>query len=218
MVITKLDEIAWLYNIRGADIPCNPVAICYAVVTLNEAHLFINPIKLGSHESECKKHLIAGGIQLHSYKDIDNYLLKLCNNIKLNKKNEKILIDITQINWKLYKILNDSNEDIIKNQPSLISLPKAIKNPVEIEGMRQAHIRDGVALTAFFCWLETYYCNLGTHYIRTFMCNIYSIQYLYLYIILHIHYLYIQYIHTIYTIYTHYIYTPYTHTIYTHYI
>lgn len=164
-VITKLDEIAWLYNIRGRDIPCNPVAICYAVVTLDEAHLFINPVKLGSHESQCKRHLLSADIQLHPYGDIDGFLNELYHTCV--EKEAKVLVDATQINWKLYNILNqgatsDSNYNVVVNHPSLLLLPKAIKNDIEIEGAKQAHIRDGAALTAFFHWLESYYCNLGS--------------------------------------------------------
>lgn len=165
MVVSMLDEVAWLYNIRGGDVPCNPVSICYAVVTTNSAHLFIDHRKMvrsADPRGDIFSHLAGADIQVHPYSTIDSFLSELYADCLRTGKH--VLCDLNQINFNLYSVLsggggNDSGsaDSVIVNRPSLITLPKAIKNAVEIEGARQAHIRDGVALTAFLYWLEQQY-------------------------------------------------------------
>ena len=167
-VISMLDEVAWLYNIRGGDVPCNPVSICYAVVTAEKAHLFIDERKLvrsADPKSNIFSHLAAADISVHPYEEIDAFLLQLYEFCALH--NHVVFCDHNQLNYRLYSVLTGqatstkpaASTTVLENRPSLISLPKAVKNEVEVEGTRQAHIRDGVALSAFLYWLEARYAD-----------------------------------------------------------
>lgn len=140
LVISALDDVAWLFNIRGADVEFNPVATAYGVVTLNEGlHLFIDADKVASAPSGA-----LDGITIHAYEDIEAFLKNL------SSRGLKTMADPAQLNWRLYRAI----ESNVVEAPSPISLPKSLKNCVELQGMRNAHIRDGVALTAFIAWMH----------------------------------------------------------------
>jgi Xaa-Pro aminopeptidase len=124
---------------RGSDIPYNPVTIAYAVVTPTAAHLFIDSSKL---TAEVTQHLHA--VELHSYGDIEAFLVDAAASCI-------VWADLSQLSWALALSLPAS---ALKHNPSLIALPKSIKNAAELQGIREAHVRDGAALTAFLCWLD----------------------------------------------------------------
>jgi Xaa-Pro aminopeptidase len=136
IIFSMLDEIMWLYNIRGADVDYNPVAYCYALVTNKEAILFIDKDKL---TGEVTNHLTSANIQVLDYFTIEKHI-----------KDKNYLADPAQLNWLLYSSLKDSHKDVT----SPITYAKSIKNSSEIHGIIQSHIRDGVALTSFLAWLE----------------------------------------------------------------
>jgi Xaa-Pro aminopeptidase len=138
LVVTMLDEVAWLLNIRGTDVDYNPVVISYAVVTTEEVAYFVNPLKV---TEEVRNHF-GQSVQIHGYDQIETYL-------KTKSQLGKILIDSTKVSWRLKNAIG--NAAIEKLSP--ITLPKSIKNDHELQGIIQAHIRDGVALTAFLHWL-----------------------------------------------------------------
>jgi len=138
-----LDEICWLFNLRGSDIPFNPVFRAFAVLTSNEMHLFTDQSRI---TKEIQYH-IGPQVQVHSYEDIGPYLAA-------NKAN-KLLVDPNQLNYRLYSLIQSKE---IMDSPSIVSLHKAKKNNAELDGIRQAHLVDGVALTAFLHWLTT---NVG---------------------------------------------------------
>jgi Xaa-Pro aminopeptidase len=140
-IIASLDDIAWIFNIRGNDIECNPTPISYAVITADSAILFINESKvpLGT-----KEYLEKSGVQIRDYYEIENYIKSL--------KSVNLLLDPARMNYKLYKIVpNDVN---ITEQMNPSTKLKSVKNAVEIEGMKNALRRDGVAMVKFFHWLE----------------------------------------------------------------
>lgn len=137
LVVSMLDEVAWLFNIRGSDIEFNPVVIAYAVVTPNAAHLFIDVEKLGG---EVREHLL--GVEVHPYAEVDVFLSSL--------KEEVVWADESQISWNLGLALGPA----LKPKTSPIALMKSIKNEAELRGIRAAHVRDGAALTAFLHWLD----------------------------------------------------------------
>jgi len=140
-IIASLDDIAWVFNIRGNDIECNPTPISYAVIEADSALLFINESKvpLGT-----KEYLEKSGVQIRDYYEIENYIKNL--------KSVNLLLDPARMNYKLYKIVpNDVN--IIEQMNPTTKL-KSVKNSVEIEGMKNALRRDGVAMVKFFHWLE----------------------------------------------------------------
>jgi len=145
-VITTLDDIAWLFNIRGGDVTFNPVVLSYAVVTLNEVHLFLDENKLND---EIKSELAKENVQIKPYNDVYDF-------VKQVGKDEKVLIDGTKIN---YAILNNIPAGVEKiDQFNPVMFFKAQKNEVEIKNIRNSHIKDGVAVTKFMYWLKN---NVG---------------------------------------------------------
>lgn len=146
IVLSSLDDIAWLLNIRGTDVPCNPVAVSYVVVSEKETVLFINPVKI---KDEVKKELEQDGIVIKAYEDLNNYLSTLA-------KESKIMLDPIKTSFGICKGLNESIEIIEKD--NVTTKIKGIKNKVEIENIKNAHIKDGVAMVKFLHWLDN---NLG---------------------------------------------------------
>ena len=144
-VLTSLDDIAWLLNIRGDDVRCNPVVLSYLAVTGTEAFLFINPQVL---DQETEAYLIGLGITLKPYDEIYEYIKTL--------QNEKVLLETARVNYAIIRGLDSSNEIINQMNPTVLA--KAVKNPVEIENMKKAHIKDGVVMARFACWLKK---NIG---------------------------------------------------------
>nr|XP_002736408.1 PREDICTED: xaa-Pro aminopeptidase 1-like [Saccoglossus kowalevskii] len=138
LVVTALDEIAWLFNLRGSDVQFNPVFYSYAVISKDSVNLFIDEAKI---DNAVRKHLNSNEasngddsalrVTIHPYGALGSFF----GNIYVQTTEPKT--------WKRRII-----------QPSPLSLAKAIKNDVEIEGMRQSHIRDAVALCELFMWLE----------------------------------------------------------------
>ncbi|KAK5166302.1 uncharacterized protein LTR77_008563 [Saxophila tyrrhenica] len=152
-VVSMLDEIAWLFNLRGNDIPYNPVFFSYAVVTPTTVTLYIDESKL---EDSAKEHL--KGVKIRPYNDVFSDIAAMASSepaangsSETSKPKRKYLIS-TKGSWALSKALG--GEDKVDEIRSLIGDAKAIKNETELEGMRQCHIRDGAALIEYFAWLE----------------------------------------------------------------
>lgn len=142
MLLTSLDDIAWLYNIRGNDISYNPVALAYTMVYEETAALYINRRAVSE---EVKARLEADGVQLRSYLDIYRDVSGL-------KKGSHIWMDETTVNVALREAVPAGVTVINKMNPTTAA--KAVKNPVEMEHVRKAHIKDGVAVTKLICWLK----------------------------------------------------------------
>jgi len=152
MVISMLDEIAWLFNLRGSDIPYNPVFFSYAVVTPTDVTLYVDDSKL---DEEVKKHL--GDVKIRPYEAIFGDITALSTaeskdaDTDEKKPQPKFLIS-TKASWALSEALGGG--DKVDELRSPVGDAKAVKNETELEGMRQCHIRDGAALSEFFAWLE----------------------------------------------------------------
>ncbi len=140
VVISMLDEVVWLFNIRGSDVAFNPVVISFAVVTQDQALLFVDQ---GKVTPALLAHL-GDGVEIRPYEAIEEFLAA-------QAQIGPVLADPTQLNWRLCQALGKSAVDHV----SPATLAKSIKNAVELDGIRQAHIRDGAALTAFIHWLQT---------------------------------------------------------------
>lgn len=149
-IISAIDDIAWLFNIRGNDVSYNPVVISYAFVEEEKATLFIDYEKL---TPETMAYLEAEGVSVAPY-------LAVYDTLKNIAPDKTILIDGIKLNQSLYESIPEACLKINKISP--ISFLKSIKNEVEIEGFRRAMISDGVALTRFFMWLEK---NVGNEII-----------------------------------------------------
>lgn len=155
MVVSMLDEVAWLFNLRGSDIPYNPVFFSYAAVTPNSATIYIDSAKVGS---EVREHL-KGAVEIKPYdalfSDLATIAEMAANDIQTNgvaKSHSPRLFLSNKSSWALS--LGLGGEEKVEEGRSPISDAKAIKNETELEGMRQCHIRDGAALIKYFAWLE----------------------------------------------------------------
>ena len=140
-VLTTLDDIAWLFNIRGNDIMCNPVVLSYAMITMDEAVIY------GQQEAfvNVLEELTSAGVTIKPYNDI-------YEDIKNVNVDTKIYMDIDKANFAIVKNISEGVEVIAGENLTL--LPKAIKNSTEVKNERIAHIKDGVAVTKFMYWLK----------------------------------------------------------------
>lgn len=145
-IITTLDDIAWLFNLRGNDIAYNPVVLAYAVITLEHAYLFLDQDKLSA---DIKQNFAADKVELKDYSEIYSFVTSLSAQMT-------VLLDSKKVNYSIYKNLNSEIRIVDATNPTVLF--KAMKNPVEIENLRKAHIKDGVAFTKFMYWLKT---NIG---------------------------------------------------------
>lgn len=143
-IITTLDDIAWLLNIRGNDVAYNPVVLSYAVITLEQAHLFANA---ACFSQEVKTALQKDGVVFHPYDEIVSFVKQL-------DPAKKVLLDPLKVNYEIY--IGTAGEKIEQSNPT--QLKKAMKNETELANIRNAHIKDGVAFTKFMYWLKT---NVG---------------------------------------------------------
>ena len=140
LIVSALDEIAWLLNIRGNDVEYNPVVISYVVLEADKCTLFVNPEKI---DSAAQNYLDFNNIDVQPYEAVFDYIHGLRGTI---------FYDGAKVNEALYEAINqDANA---KNIQSPILIEKAKKNTVELEGERIAMRQDGAALTRFFKWLE----------------------------------------------------------------
>ncbi|KAF2490398.1 aminopeptidase-like protein [Lophium mytilinum] len=150
-VVSMLDEIAWLYNLRGNDIPYNPVFFSYAVITPTAATLYVDDSKLSP---EVKSHL-GDAVTIRPYDSVFGDIEALSTELTQNKGEEttpkKFLVS-TRASWALNQSLGGA--DKVDEVRSPIGDAKAVKNEVELEGMRACHVRDGAALIEYFAWLE----------------------------------------------------------------
>ena len=145
LLLTALDEIAWLLNLRGNDVAYTPVFLAYMLLTLDGAQLFVHEQILSD---EIRRKLEQAGISVSPYDGIENALQDITDG-------KKIWIDSGSANYRLVHSLGGV-EKIDKSSP--VTLMKAVKTPQEMEHIRAAHVKDGVALTRFMRWLKT---NVG---------------------------------------------------------
>lgn len=142
-ILSALDEVAWTFNIRGTDVAYNPVAISYAFVSEKESVLFVNPKKLTADVADRLK---KEGVKLADYSMLYSYLTRLPDETV-------VWIDRNKTNVAICNALPKSCSVIDQISPA--NHLKSIKNETEIAGFRSAVLKDGVALSKFFYWLET---------------------------------------------------------------
>jgi len=141
-VMSALDDIAWLFNIRGNDVDYNPVVIAYALVEEDKATLFIAPEKL---TAATRIYLENEGVSVAAYTGIYDALRGI-------SASKAVLIDGAKLNQSLFEAIPVGCAK--RNTMSPVFKLKSIKNEVEMAGVRRAMVKDGVALTRFFKWLE----------------------------------------------------------------
>ncbi|APU95752.1 aminopeptidase P family protein [Sphingobacterium siyangense] len=140
-LISSLDDLAWLLNIRGQDVPCNPVVLGFVLITAENATLYIEPSKLTAQATE---ELKGYGVDIAAYEDLFETVPTL--------EVASILIDPKRTCFAVFDSVPKEVKIVEKINPST-SL-KAIKNKVEVENNRHTFVKDGIALTRFFKWLE----------------------------------------------------------------
>ncbi|MBR1462289.1 MAG: aminopeptidase P family protein [Prevotella sp.] len=139
MLVASLDDIAWMLNLRGDDVHCNPVFVSYLLISSQKATLFINPDKL---TPEVANYLRGEGVDTDTYEHVGKGLKDYFE--------YNILLDPNEINYTLYKTVTRE----IVNGESPVKRMKTVKNEREIAGFREAMLKDGIALVKFLMWLE----------------------------------------------------------------
>ena len=171
LVVSMLDEVAWAFNIRGCDVEFNPVTIAYGLVTKDAANLYIEKAKLSG---EVRAHLKAAGVGVKPYAEMEGDIQRLAGS------GQTFMIDPARVSFGLTSAIEEASRAPPPPKPkgrkrkseaaasasakapakpivestSPVVVAKAVKNAAELEGMREAHIRDGAALAAFFHWVE----------------------------------------------------------------
>jgi len=143
-ILTDPASLAWLFNIRGNDVVHNPLALGFAIIPAkSKPLLFMEVTKLDDHI----KTALAEISTLHEPQNLESELANLATE-------KSALCDPDRISIALKQIIETSNGKIIHGRDPVV-LPRAIKNEAELNGTRNAHIRDGVAMAKFLCWLDT---------------------------------------------------------------
>lgn len=145
-ILGSLDDIAWLYNIRGRDVENNPVVISYGIVSLKGAYLFVDQDKINT---DVENHLKKNGVAIKNYEEVAQFIGAI-------EGNTRVQLDKNRINRWLYKSIPESCK--IVNRVDITTNLKAIKNQTEIENQKNAYIKDGVALVKFLYWIDS---NIG---------------------------------------------------------
>lgn len=141
-VVSTLDDICWTLNIRGNDIDFFPLVLSYGIITMDSFELYIDERKL---DDKLKAKLAKDGVNLHPYNDIYEDVKKFGSDVVA-------MIDPGKLNYALFNNIPENVKTVKKRNPAI--LMKAIKNPVEIENIRKAQIKDSVAHVRFMKWLK----------------------------------------------------------------
>ena len=151
VVLSSLDEIAWLLNVRGADIDYNPLVISYLLVTMEQAYWFVQKDVSADLDEETLAsfgELQSDEVTICNYEEVD-----LALSTFVVEDVDHIYVDPATLNIRIRETLDESGYSVVEG-PSPVPLRKAVKNSVEIDGMREAHLEDGLAMEQFLFWLE----------------------------------------------------------------
>ncbi|WP_075602823.1 aminopeptidase P family protein [Saccharicrinis aurantiacus] len=141
-IVSALDEIAWVLNLRGSDVSYNPVFHSYLIISLDSVHLFIDTHKITANIG---KELSNDEISIHLYGDVFKWINEM-------PSDSGLLFDTSTTNARIYSLIP---KEVIKiENPSYVRRIKGTKNEVEQNGFRTAMLKDGVAMTKFLHWLE----------------------------------------------------------------
>ena len=152
-LLTSLDQIAWLLNVRGSDIDYNPFVISYLLITLDDAFWFVRKDAFEEPDSETADSFLelgADSVSICDYAEIEFTLSSLKENGV-----DRICVEPSALNLTLWEALTQA-EDAPEVIPctSPVALRKAVKNSVELDGMREAHLEDGVVMEQFLYWVS----------------------------------------------------------------
>ena len=141
-IIATLDDICWLFNIRGRDVKCNPVVMSYAFITHDDAYIYIDEKRL---PQDVKDRFTKEAVKVCPYDSIYEDI----NNLG----GKKILVDAKRVNLAIYMQLESAGAVIVERQNPVVGM-KAVKNDTEIKNLTDVHIDDGAALTEFIYWVK----------------------------------------------------------------
>lgn len=143
VLLTALDEIAWTLNLRGDDVHCNPVFVSFLVIGLSDIELYIDAQKLSP---EVKGYLEESQVKVNDYQCF-------YDSLEINTKTKKVLADPAYLNYAIYQGISPHCELI--ERKTYVSFMKSIRNQTEIENLRHAMVKDGVAMVKFLKWIDT---------------------------------------------------------------
>ena len=154
ILLSSLDEIAWLLNVRGADIEYNPLVISYLLVTLEDVQWFVRKDAFASVDPDTQdsfEELQADGIQIRDYSDVSFALQSLkAGGVDV------LCLDPASTSVYLREAIEEGESvPLVFEKPSPVAMRKSVKNPVEISGMREAHLEDGLVMEQFLYWLSS---------------------------------------------------------------
>jgi len=145
-ILLTLDDIAWLLNIRGADVSFVPLTLCYAIISHNDVQLFIDEAKLSA---DVKAYLNEHNVKVNAYNEI-------YETVKTFSESDTVLLDPERINYSLYSNIAKSVPIIEAQNPTVMF--KAVKNTTQIEHIKNTYVKESVAFTKFLYWVKT---NIG---------------------------------------------------------
>lgn len=140
MLVSSLDDIAWILNLRGSDVHCNPVFVSYLLIGPATATLYINKVKL---QNGVEEYLCKHGINIDDYQNVKSGVKKY--------EGFSLLLDPEETSYSVFKAVG--NVDVVC-QTSPVPYMKAVKNDSEIKGYRSAMLKDGIAMVKFLKWLK----------------------------------------------------------------
>ena len=165
-VLTSLDDIAWLYNIRSNDVECCPVVLAYTMVTKDRALLFAEEGFAAGEDTSARERMEKAGVEIYPYDRFYEMLGSVAAQATKEEKASGIWIDESQVNFRvlkeLQKICAEEGAQAgtkLLNKENPTTLMKSIKNETELKHTRRAHIKDAVAVTKFMYWLKK---NIGS--------------------------------------------------------
>ena len=145
MLLTALDEIAWLLNVRAADIEYNPLVISCLLVTDDSVEWFVTKDGEGDPQTSATMDILRSeGISVRPYLETEQALPEFRG---------RLFVDCSTLNWSLFDDMRVAGVDLYEGR-SPVGFRKAVKNSFELDGMRSIHVRDGVAMERFLYWLE----------------------------------------------------------------
>ena len=144
-LVSRLDSVAWLLNLRASDIAYNPFAMAYCLVLPEKAVLFINTKRL---PEEIRTALVEQGVEVCEYEEVEQALKGLTQPVKM-------LYEKTGLSYRLYRTLKENSAVTLQEGEEPVALLKGVKNETEIKNLKNAHVKDGVAMVRFAIWLET---------------------------------------------------------------
>lgn len=166
-VLTSLDDIAWLYNIRSNDVECCPVVLAYTMVTKDRALLFAEEGFAAGEDTSARERMEKAGVEIYPYDRFYEMLSSVAAQATKEEQASGIWIDESRVNFRVLKELQKicvkvqgaQAGPVLMNRENPTTLMKSIKNETELLHTRRAHIKDAVAVTRFMYWLKK---NIGS--------------------------------------------------------